>query len=228
LILFSSHSIESLPSTISYSDLARVDFARLRDSFAKLQNASIALDSEKKEAEEKFLELLEQMPRFPGGGGVTSHHSHCGGFISSLTRTLKNAIKRIFGISTSSYLSVDPWFPTAWVDFIGLAGVVEEEEMEVYMRWLEYRLVHEHHTLASSVEEGENGLPGLPELPELPVPIPPIREFIKAAKRVSRSNKKLMGFERGFIHENGIREREWYRHLGVAPGKWLGEFFSLF
>ena len=51
----------------------------------------------------------------------------------------------------------------------------------------------------------------------------PVRRFIKAAKRVSRVNKKLIGFERGFISEEGIKEREWYKHLGVAPGKWLGK-----
>ncbi|KAF9534773.1 hypothetical protein CPB83DRAFT_842921 [Crepidotus variabilis] len=50
----------------------------------------------------------------------------------------------------------------------------------------------------------------------------PIRRFIRAAKRVGAANKKLVAFERGFIHEDGIKDREWYRHLGVAPGKWLG------
>ncbi|KAF8913770.1 hypothetical protein CPB84DRAFT_1720468 [Gymnopilus junonius] len=50
----------------------------------------------------------------------------------------------------------------------------------------------------------------------------PIRRFIKAAKRVARANQKLISFERGFISEEGIKDREWYRHLGVAPGKWLG------
>jgi N-acetylated-alpha-linked acidic dipeptidase len=49
-----------------------------------------------------------------------------------------------------------------------------------------------------------------------------IRKFIKAAKRVRRANKKLIAFERGFISEGGIRNREWYKHLGVAPGLWLG------
>lgn len=51
----------------------------------------------------------------------------------------------------------------------------------------------------------------------------PIHRFIKAAKRVSRANKKLIAFERGFISEEGIKDREWYKHLGVAPGKWLGK-----
>ncbi|KAH9943274.1 Zn-dependent exopeptidase [Epithele typhae] len=50
----------------------------------------------------------------------------------------------------------------------------------------------------------------------------PVREFIKAAKRVQAANAKLVAFERGFISEEGIKEREWYKHLGVAPGKWLG------
>lgn len=49
-----------------------------------------------------------------------------------------------------------------------------------------------------------------------------VKKFIKAAKRVQKANKKLVAFERGFIHEDGIKDREWYRHLGVAPGKWLG------
>ncbi|PPQ63412.1 hypothetical protein CVT24_004922 [Panaeolus cyanescens] len=50
----------------------------------------------------------------------------------------------------------------------------------------------------------------------------PIRRFIEAAKRVGRANKRLLKFERGFISEGGIKDREWYKHLGVAPGKWLG------
>ena len=51
----------------------------------------------------------------------------------------------------------------------------------------------------------------------------PVKEFIKAAKRVQEANARLVAFEKGFIHEDGIKDREWYRHLGVAPGKWLGE-----
>ena len=56
----------------------------------------------------------------------------------------------------------------------------------------------------------------------------PIKEFIKAAKRVQATNAKLVAFEKGFLHEDGIKDREWYRHLGVAPGKWLGMSFSFF
>ncbi|KAF8076478.1 Zn-dependent exopeptidase [Lyophyllum atratum] len=49
-----------------------------------------------------------------------------------------------------------------------------------------------------------------------------MKKFIKAAKRVGKVNKKIIAFERGFISEGGIKDREWYKHLGVAPGKWLG------
>ncbi|KAL1946513.1 hypothetical protein VTO73DRAFT_14617 [Trametes versicolor] len=48
------------------------------------------------------------------------------------------------------------------------------------------------------------------------------RQLFWAAWHVRRANEKLIGFERGFIFEDGLEGREWYRHLGVAPGKWLG------
>jgi N-acetylated-alpha-linked acidic dipeptidase len=51
----------------------------------------------------------------------------------------------------------------------------------------------------------------------------PFSKFVKAAKRIVAANRKLILFERGFISEGGIKDREWYRHLGVAPGKWLGK-----
>ncbi|KII94969.1 hypothetical protein PLICRDRAFT_169670 [Plicaturopsis crispa FD-325 SS-3] len=47
-------------------------------------------------------------------------------------------------------------------------------------------------------------------------------EYLQATQRVNRVNKKLVAFERGFISEEGLDDREWYKHLGVAPGRWLG------
>jgi N-acetylated-alpha-linked acidic dipeptidase len=61
----------------------------------------------------------------------------------------------------------------------------------------------------------------LPHKPKHPHGLPP--KLIKALKVVRKINQKLISFERGFIHEDGIKDREWYRHLGVAPGKWLGK-----
>lgn len=51
----------------------------------------------------------------------------------------------------------------------------------------------------------------------------PLSEFYRAAARVQRVNARLAAFEKGFISEDGIKDREWYRHLGIAPGTWLGE-----
>ncbi|KAI0796916.1 Zn-dependent exopeptidase [Abortiporus biennis] len=50
----------------------------------------------------------------------------------------------------------------------------------------------------------------------------PVKKFLKLFKRIRKVNQKLVAFERGLIHKDGIKDREWYRHLGVAPGKWLG------
>ena len=55
-----------------------------------------------------------------------------------------------------------------------------------------------------------------------------MKQFIKVAKRVQRANAKLVAFEKGFISEEGIKDREWYRHLVIAPGKWLGGCLACF
>lgn len=57
------------------------------------------------------------------------------------------------------------------------------------------------------------------------IPDRPTRRLIKAAREVRAVNQHLATFERGFISKDGIKDREWYKHLGVAPGKWLGNFF---
>lgn len=51
----------------------------------------------------------------------------------------------------------------------------------------------------------------------------PVRKLIRAMKRVRRANQKLIGFERGFTDEERLKGRQWYKHLGVAPGYWLGK-----
>lgn len=50
----------------------------------------------------------------------------------------------------------------------------------------------------------------------------PPHKLIKAVKRVQAVNHKLSCFESGFVSKEGLAGREWYKHLGVAPGKWLG------
>ena len=48
------------------------------------------------------------------------------------------------------------------------------------------------------------------------------RKLVEAIERVQAVNHKLIAFERGFISKDGLKGREWYKHLGIAPGRWLG------
>jgi len=50
----------------------------------------------------------------------------------------------------------------------------------------------------------------------------PLKRLKKLVKKIQVLNKKASAFEKGFISEAGIKDREWYKHLVVAPGKWLG------
>ncbi|KDQ17213.1 hypothetical protein BOTBODRAFT_106011 [Botryobasidium botryosum FD-172 SS1] len=50
----------------------------------------------------------------------------------------------------------------------------------------------------------------------------PHPQFFAALQRVKEVNKKLADFEQGFISPEGMTTREWYKHLIVSPGKWLG------
>ena len=56
----------------------------------------------------------------------------------------------------------------------------------------------------------------------LPHPGKGVNHLRKLAKRIRALNAKSSAFERGFISTEGIKDREWYKHLAVAPGKWLG------
>lgn len=131
--------METIASSLSVSP----NFSGLRSSISNLQAASKALDAEKAEAEKKFKDALDKLPK---------KTDRC----------------------QSQYLP-------EWLKKI-------------------IRAIRRHVKHA------------------------PLEELFKAAKRVQSVNSKLRVFERGFISEEGISEREWYKHLVVAPGKWLGEF----
>lgn len=44
----------------------------------------------------------------------------------------------------------------------------------------------------------------------------------KWSKRVEKMNSRLTSFERGFIDADGIKGREWFKHVVYAPGLWTG------
>jgi N-acetylated-alpha-linked acidic dipeptidase len=55
-----------------------------------------------------------------------------------------------------------------------------------------------------------------------------LKRLIKIIRRIQAANKKTAAIEKGFISEEGIKDREWYKHLAVAPGKWLGKLSLCF
>ena len=69
-------------------------------------------------------------------------------------------------------------------------------------------------TFARSNDEEEEGI-RIPHLPDF-------KKIKKTLAKIHEINKKLQNFEGGFISEEGIKDREWYKHKGVAPGAWLG------
>ena len=48
------------------------------------------------------------------------------------------------------------------------------------------------------------------------------REIRQIISEIRAINAKVTKFEQGFISEEGLAGRPWYKHLGVAPGRFLG------
>ncbi|KAL0095963.1 hypothetical protein J3Q64DRAFT_1811979 [Phycomyces blakesleeanus] len=47
-------------------------------------------------------------------------------------------------------------------------------------------------------------------------------------KQIAIANKRLTNFERGFIDPEGIKGREWFKHVIYAPGLWTGYSSQVF
>ena len=199
---------------------AAVNLIPLRAAIKSLQFASIELDAEKFAAERVLKRYLRKWRKQHPG-------DNC--FKRSMRRP-----KGIFTTTVSQEFTVyaptlaNGRFPQSRVDGTpawiqeqreteGADVVGHESDSEVDVRdgrWPHFPLPNK---------------PKRPHHPHWPHPKPPRmpRKFIKAVKAVRKINQKLASFERGFIHEDGIKDREWYRHLGVAPGKWLGKSWTI-
>ncbi|TFK28864.1 Zn-dependent exopeptidase [Coprinopsis marcescibilis] len=154
------------------------NFTALEASIKRVQEASFSLDVEKEEAERKFRELLDKLPKPKG------LHATCKGPARRFWQRIVSQARQIFGLGDS----------------------------QAYLE----SLTPEHLLGLASLEADDNAVA------TAGYHIPPIFKLIQAARRIVRVNKQLVAFERGFIAKDGIRDREWYKHLGVAPGKWLG------
>jgi hypothetical protein len=98
-------------------------------------------------------------------------------------------------------------------------GGAEGCKLRKMLRDVEMALLPDMNLDIGEEQEQEQDRPKLPKLPHFPV-----KELREAVKAIRKVNSKLNAFERGFISEEGIIEREWFKHLGVAPGKWLGGY----
>ena len=189
-----------------------MDLSSLRASIGTLHEASVSLDKEKGEAERELIRLARRIARR-----------------RAIRRRLREGwckLRKIFHrpceedrqLDLSQYRYI-PSFTRPEIrkredggrkmkPRLGLAPARMREERERKKRELEPIVPHGCHARKARDEVDKR-----------------LREkFLRAAQRVRAVNKKLVGFERGFIHPDGIKDREWYRHLGVAPGKWLGEY----
>jgi N-acetylated-alpha-linked acidic dipeptidase len=192
----------SVESLVDKNLDSQPDFSALRNAISDLQSASAALDEEKQEALEEFKKLIEHLPPYPSALLVKQQKRFCtkgpldkwNAPPQTFVRKLKDWVKGIFGVPSATVTAA------SW----DISKIFGDDTWESILE----------HVYPTTGEADYESLP--PWLPG------PVKKFIKAARRLGRCNKRLIAFERGFISEEGIKDREWYRHLGVAPGKWLG------
>ncbi|KAH9977630.1 Zn-dependent exopeptidase [Lactifluus volemus] len=175
---------------------AAVNFIPLRAAIKSLQFASLELDAEKFAAERVLNRYLRKWRK--------RHPKQK----KNRFRRFIRRLKRFFAIENQE-IQEQHEMKGADVTAHKTNGKVDVQDG----RWPQYRQ-HPHHP------HWPTGLSWPRWPPRKPHHVP--RKFIKAVKAVRKINQKLVSFERGFIHEEGIKDREWFRHLGVAPGKWLG------
>ncbi|KAI0650574.1 Zn-dependent exopeptidase [Trametes meyenii] len=189
--------VETIASTTSLN----VDLTGLRGAIRRLQKASAKLDHEKIKAEKKLKKLLHRLAvRHLVRGKV--HRAFC-------------YLRRLFGkecthgdravSATSAPTHVEKMFECSKMPSkAGASGLLPfQPRVGRAPAWAK-----EQHEQAATKIGFKHSFP--------------VKKFKKAAKRVRAANQKLKAFERGFIHEEGIKDREWFRNLDVAPGKWLG------
>ncbi|EJD00920.1 Zn-dependent exopeptidase [Fomitiporia mediterranea MF3/22] len=195
---------------IAPAQVPKPDFSALRKSIRNLQQASLALDEEKSEAEIELRKLLEEMRKNSENGIECTKPKY-----SRLWETIRSFVGYMFGFPPPPKHDSDER---------------EKEYEDEVDEWLGTRDAYERESNRTmTVVLDRRGHRHARRPPPPPESIAkkllgdtPLDKFVEAVKRVRRVNRKLSSFERGFISEGGIKDREWYKHLGVAPGKWLG------
>ncbi|KAI5119745.1 hypothetical protein M0805_004077 [Coniferiporia weirii] len=184
------------------------DFSALRSSIANLQDASAALDNEKAAAEKHLKKLVHIWWK--------SHHGHHKLWWRKIHKLVRKVASWL-GIGKGAEVCPRSARTGGEVDTHGTpkgfgASGRMRPRIGRYPAWLEEQQEEAHDHKEQVLHHGHHWH----SRPKL------VKKLIAAVKRVREVNKKLVGFERGFISEDGITGREWFRHLCVAPGKWLG------
>ncbi|KAJ6628907.1 hypothetical protein B0H10DRAFT_1940270 [Mycena sp. CBHHK59/15] len=192
--------VEKIASAQSIS----VDLAPLRKSIIALQAASHSLDFEKASAEKDLRKMIRKWHKRQ----------------SKLKKKLRKVycrLKKIFGRKCHKTLQAE--------NSCSLSGKASEAAPRYRVGrlpgWLDEQQGVPSEVLYGLAMHagfhGPNVFDGFVQTSELP-----LQKFKKVVRRLRAVNKKLVGFEKGFISKDGIPERPWFRHLVVAPGKWLG------
>jgi N-acetylated-alpha-linked acidic dipeptidase len=216
-IILTSHIIHfGRVEELAAASSTAVNLIPLRAAIKSLQFASVEFDAEKLVAERVLDRYIRKWRK--------KHNKRKKGCFKRFIRHLKGFFRmesQEFRVSAPTLANGKVFQPRvgrapAWLqeqrEQKGADGVPHKSDGEVDVQegaWPHLPLPHK---------------PKHPHYPHWPHRKPHVpHKLIEAAKVVRKINQKLASFERGFIHEEGIKDREWYRHLGVAPGKWLGK-----
>jgi N-acetylated-alpha-linked acidic dipeptidase len=190
--------VETIAGTTSLD----INFASLRQSLHDLQKSATALDEEKAAAHADLIKLLKRIGR--------RHRRH------RLHRAIwkaKCALKKLFGRKCScphkdkdAALSQHHGPPDV-ASLLTEAGLDEDMVLGILYHG---GFSDETGHLAAQIVKGKGHKKRV------------LKRLIKIIRRIQAANKKTAAIEKGFISEEGIKDREWYKHLAVAPGKWLG------
>jgi N-acetylated-alpha-linked acidic dipeptidase len=213
--------VEAIANSTDFG--ADINFAPLNASIDAALNASRHLDVRREAALKKLRHLLPK-PKKPKH---VHKHGGRGAWWSHFARAL-------FGGSCGMHDASD-------AAVAGGLQVFEDVEVPVDKEgWPEIPEISKIAGVPDLPREGANepqrepsAPPHRPDTPhrQHPHPHPPQPPHIPKKDRkaiahvlreLRRINQVVRSFEYGFISDEGIKGREWYRHKGVAPGKWLG------
>lgn len=192
-------SVEAILSTTSLD----VNFASLRKSLSDLQQSATVLDEEKAAAHTELIKLLKRIAR--------RHRRHR---LRRIIWKAKCALKKLFGRKCScphkggdTALSRQHGYDDATI-LLKDAGLDEDMVLGILYHG---GFSDETGHLAAQILKGKGHKKRI------------LKQLIKVIRRIQSANKKAAAIEKGFISKDGIKDREWYKHLAVAPGKWLGK-----